>query len=133
MLVDDVVDGEQRLLTLGAELLLLGRQLPRLPGPSCRRSSATCSQLDAEVVGVGLEAGDDTRIHQLPTITLHRSTPFDEHCGDAAGSLAQLLDAHHLVGEVEVATSGQLRLGGHDAGVERGEFGAQFLLGACAA
>ena len=82
-------------------------------GPSCCRSSATRSSSTSQIVGVGLEAGDDARVHQLTAIALHRTTALDEHRGDAACTLAQLLDAHHLVGEIEVAAGGQLGLGGH--------------------
>ena len=86
-------------------------------------------ELYSQIVGVGLEAGDNAGVHQLTTITFHRTATFDEHCGDSSCALAQLLDANHLVGKIEVAARRELRLGGHHADVERSELGTQLLLG----
>ncbi len=57
-----------------------------------------------------------------------RPATLDHHGGQAAGTLAQLLDAHHLVAEVGVAAGGQLGLGRQHRGVERGELGADLVL-----
>ena len=121
------LDRGQRLLTLDAELDFLHRQ-PLGLGPELPQLVGDALQLDAQVVGVGLEAGDHAGIHQLSAIALHRTTALDEHRGDAAGPLAQLLDANHLVGQVEIAASRQIGFGRHHTGVEAGQLGAQLLL-----
>ena len=78
-------------------------------------------QLLAQTGRLGLEVGDHTGVHQRAAVALHRSTPLDQHGAQAAGTLAQLLDAHHLVADVAVAARGQLGLGCQHLGVERGE------------
>ena len=102
-------------------MLCLGTQLPKIIGHAL--------EFGAEVAGIGLETGEHARIHQLSAVALHRSSTLDQHGGDAPGPFTKLLDANHLIRQIEVAARRQLGLGRHDAGVERGELGSQFLLG----
>ena len=105
------------------------RRERRRPRDRCRRARGDLVELVAQAGGVGLEVGDDAGVHQLAAVALQRAAPLDEHRGDAAGPLAELLDAHHLVAEVGVAARRQLGLGRQHRGVERGELGADRLLG----
>ncbi len=98
-------------------------------GPSWRQLVGNSIDVDAQRVGVGFEAGDDAGVHELTSITFHRTSAFDQNSGDAPGTLAQLLDANHLVGQIEITPRRELRLRGHHTDVESGKLGAQFLLG----
>ena len=62
-------------------------------------------------------------------VTFERATPLDHDCVKTTGALTKVLDSHHLVAKVGVATSGELGFGSKHRGVELGELAAEGLLG----
>ena len=80
-------------------------------------------QLAAESGDVRFQIGDDALTEQLTMIAFERAFAFGQDAGQAAGTLAELLDLHQPVADVVFATRRQLGLDRHDLGVELGELG----------
>jgi hypothetical protein len=121
-------DGLHHLGALVAEAFLVGEQRlrRRLDLGECQHHRV---ELVAESRRIGFEIGHHAGIEQLPLVAFERSTTFDEHCGESAGTLAELLDPHEPIADVARTACSELRLDRHHLGVEPGQRGLQLDLG----
>ena len=116
-------------LALGLEIGLFGLERFAVGGDLFQRDP-DLFELGRERRDIGLEVGDDARVHQLALIAFERTLPLGEDPREAASPLAELLDLPQALADIARAARRQLCLERHDLGVELGEARLQLALGA---
>ncbi|CAB5065380.1 unannotated protein [freshwater metagenome] len=61
-------------------------------------------QLALQTGRLPLEVGDNTAVHQLSAVALHRPTPFVQHSSETTCPLAELFDVNQPIADVRIAT-----------------------------
>ena len=82
-------------------------------------------QLGGQAGGLGFEGGDHGLVDEGAALAVDPAAALGQHRGQAAGLLAERLEAHQGVAEVVAAGVAELGLGGEHRGVELGEGAAQ--------
>lgn len=88
-----------------------------------------CGQFGGESGGLGLERGHDALIDGCSAGSFDATAAFGQHCGETACLLEQRLIESQTITDVVTTHRRELRLSGHDLGVELGQSTAESFIG----